>query len=361
MDRSRVWGRAPLAVMCVGAVLFLSALLQHTRELLVLGEITGPLLALLVDGTPALALTYGGYRLSRTDLPPRGSWTVLVWSLSGVVLFVAAMGATFVVRIAEGRTVAEPTFPLLVAANAGGIAGLIAGYYNARAREDARRSRTVNNALAFINELIRHDLRNDLNVIRGHADLIADADPGVVPDAADADTVAEKSDEALSRIETSRIIADTLVGDPELEPTDLVPVVTEMGTRTNDAFDATIETDLPDGAMVTANAGIRSVVDNLLENAVEHNDADDPRVDVAVTIEGDTVRLTVTDNGPGIPDDLKESLFEPDGEGSGGGLSLVYTLVTGYGGDVRVADADPRGSRFVVDLPRAESGSAAGT
>jgi len=358
MERRRVWTRAPLAVMAVGAVLFLAALLQHARELFVLGEVTGPLLALFIDGTPALALTYGGYRLSRADLPPRGSWTVLVWSLSGIVLFVAAMGATFVVRIAEGRTVAEPVFPLLVAANAGGIAGLIAGYYNARAREDARRSRTVNNALAFINELIRHDLRNDLTVIRGHADLIADAEPGVVPDAADVDTVADKSDEALSRIETSRVIADTLVGDPELEPTDLVPVVTEMATRTNDTFDVTVEADLPDRATVTANAGIRSVVDNLLENAVEHNDADDPQVDVAVTTEDSTVRLTVTDNGPGIPDDLKETVFEPGEDGSGGGLSLVYTLVTGYGGDVRIEDVDPHGSRFVVELPRAEVDSA---
>jgi signal transduction histidine kinase len=105
---------------------------------------------------------------------------------------------------------------------------------------------------------------------------------------------------------------------------------------------------------VTANDGIRSVVDNLLENAVEHNDAADPHVEVAVTVGAETVRLVVTDNGPGIPDQLKQSLFDPGEDGFGGGLSLVYTLVTGYGGEVSVADADPSGTRFVVELPRDE-------
>jgi signal transduction histidine kinase len=105
---------------------------------------------------------------------------------------------------------------------------------------------------------------------------------------------------------------------------------------------------------VSANDGVQSVVDNLLENAVEHNDADDPRVAVAVTAGHDVVRLTVTDNGPGIPDERKETVFEPGEGGSGGGLSLVYTLVTGYGGDVWIEDAEPRGTRFVVELPRAD-------
>jgi len=138
---------------------------------------------------------------------------------------------------------------------------------------------------------------------------------------------------------------------------DLIPVTTELAARVGNAFGASVETDLPASALVTANDGIRSVVDNLLENAAEHNDADDPRIDVSVTVASETVRLTVTDNGPGVPDDLKESVFEPTEDGSGGGLSLVYTLVTGYGGDVRVEDADPRGARFVVDFPRADDGA----
>jgi signal transduction histidine kinase len=208
----------------------------------------------------------------------------------------------------------------------------------------------VTNALAFINDLIRHDLRNDLTVIRGHADLLSESADEVD---GDPEIVTDKTNEALSRIETSKVIADTLVGDPDLEPVDIVPVITELAARVGNAFGATVETDLPKSAVVTANDGIRSVVDNLLENAIEHNDADDPRIEIAATAADGMVRLTVTDNGPGIPDDMKESVFEPREDGSSGGLSLVYTLVTGYGGDVRVEDADPHGARFVVEFPRA--------
>ena len=352
MDPDQLRERSPLLVLAAGVVLFAAAVAHHGQELSALEVSTGPLAALLLDGLPALGLAYAGYWLFRSELPPWGMWTTVVWSLSGTLLLVGVMGATFLVRLSEGRPLAEPVFPLLIAAEAGGIAGLAAGYYNVRAQADARRSRTATNALAFINNLIRHDLRNDLNVIQGHADLLSEsaADVG----AGDPAVVAEKTDEALSRIETSRVIADTLIGDPDLEPIDLVPVVAEMAARISNTVAATVETDLPDSAVVSANDGVQSVVDNLLENAVEHNDADDPRVAVAVTAGHDVVRLTVTDNGPGIPDERKETVFEPGEGGSGGGLSLVYTLVTGYGGDVWIEDAEPRGTRFVVELPRAD-------
>ena len=333
-------------------LLLVTAVVHHSREIAAVGGAAGPTLALALDGVPALVLAYAGYRLSTVDLPPREVWTAAVWSLGGTVLFVAVLGATFLVRVFEGRPLVEPVFPLLVAAAAGGISGLVAGYYNVRAQADARQSRTATNALAFINDLIRHDLRNDLNVIQGHADLLSEsaADVG----AGDPAVVADKTEEALSRIETSKVIADTLIGDPDLEPIDLVPVVAEMAARISNTVAATVETDLPDSAVVSANDGVQSVVDNLIENAVEHNDADDPRVAVAVTAGYDFVRLTVTDNGPGIPDDRKGTVFEPGEGGSGGGLSLIYTLVTGYGGDVWIEDAEPRGTRFVVELPRAD-------
>ena len=333
-------------------LLLVTAVVHHSREIAAVGGAAGPTLALALDGVPALVLAYAGYRLSTVDLPPREVWTAAVWSLGGTVLFVAVLGATFLVRVFEGRPLVEPVFPLLVAAAAGGISGLVAGYYNVRAQADARQSRTATNALAFINDLIRHDLRNDLNVIQGHADLLSEsaADVG----AGDPTVVADKTEEALSRIETSKVIADTLIGDPDLEPIDLVPVVAEMASRISNTVAATVETDLPDSAVVSANDGVQSVVDNLIENAVEHNDADDPRVAVAVTAGYDFVRLTVTDNGPGIPDDRKGTVFEPGEGGSGGGLSLIYTLVTGYGGDVWIEDAEPRGTRFVVELPRAD-------
>jgi signal transduction histidine kinase len=101
---------------------------------------------------------------------------------------------------------------------------------------------------------------------------------------------------------------------------------------------------------------LSSVFRNLLKNAVQHNDTDDPEVTVSATTGDGTVEVAVADNGPGVPDERKEEIFGQgekglESSGTGIGLYLVRTLVERYGGDVRVEDNDPEGSVFVVRLP----------
>ena len=350
--------RSPALLFVVGATLFLFAVVHHAREYAAIGGV-GPMLALLLDGVPALVLAYGGYRLAGTDLSSQSLRLVATWSVLGGTVFVAVMAGTFVIRAIEGRAVAEPTFPLLIAFEAGALAGLIAGYSTARARSEAKRARTVSDALAFVNGLIRHDLRNDLSTIQMYASLDddgGDAPSSGRPDHERAAVVESKAEEALARIETSRSITETLVGDPELDAVELAPIVEDLAARVEDSFGVRVETDVSDDGLVRGNAGLRSVVDNLLENAAEHNDADDPVVRVGVESEADVVRLLISDNGPGIPDDQKRALLGEDGDASDGGLSLVTQLLEEYGGDVRVADNEPRGTTFVVTLPRATRG-----
>lgn len=355
MDRSRLWAHTPFLIAGYGALLFAAAVAHHVGEIRALEALSGPLLALVFDGVPALALVFAGYWVGDTDLSGRDHRTVLGWCLAGSALLVAVIGATIVVRAAEGRVIAEPIFPLLIAAEAGAIAGVIAGYNHARARREVRRATTINDAMAFVNDLIRHDLRNDLAVIQGEADMIDRAGGDGETDGSP-ETVLEKTNEALERIETSSEIVDTLVGQPDLEPVDLVPIVGDLAVRLEDAHRVDVTTDLPAEATVVANAGVRPIVDNLLENAAEHNDADDPHVAVAVETDADVVRLTVRDNGPGLPEELQQSIETGEHGPKRGGLSLVQTLVSGFGGDLRVSDNQPRGATVVVELPRAEAG-----
>jgi signal transduction histidine kinase len=115
---------------------------------------------------------------------------------------------------------------------------------------------------------------------------------------------------------------------------------------------------------------LAAVFGNLLGNAVQHNDADDPVVRVSATENDDTVTVRVADNGPGIPDDRKESVFHRGNSTSGGGFGLFFvrTMVEEYGGSIRIEDRaeqssagsrtqsddnQPRGTVFIVDLPRA--------
>jgi nitrogen-specific signal transduction histidine kinase len=82
--------------------------------------------------------------------------------------------------------------------------------------------------------------------------------------------------------------------------------------------------------------------------------AADARSGTSTSITGELLAITVTDDGPGIPDDLRERLFEPFVSGKAGGtglgLPVVHRAVEAHRGVVLV-DALPRGTRFSVLLP----------
>ena len=105
---------------------------------------------------------------------------------------------------------------------------------------------------------------------------------------------------------------------------------------------------------------LERVVENLVMNAIRHTPADATIwVRCEPTPEGG--RLVVEDDGPGIADGLKRTLFEPffqgpdsgrrANPGTGIGLSLVARLTELHGGVARIEDRDGGGARFVVDLP----------
>ena len=101
------------------------------------------------------------------------------------------------------------------------------------------------------------------------------------------------------------------------------------------------------------------IIENLLLNAARHTPAGTP-VHVRVKAQRKGVLLVVEDEGPGVPDPLKDVLFEPfrqgsesSGRGVGIGLSLVQSFAVLHGGSARIEDRDGGGARFVVELPGA--------
>lgn len=120
-----------------------------------------------------------------------------------------------------------------------------------------------------------------------------------------------------------------------------------------------------DPCKVTGNrALLRQAVSNLVENAVKYS-PDGSKVQLIARREEDFVILEVTDQGPGIPRELLERVFEPffrvddarsrQQGGAGLGLALVRAIVEAHGGTVCVEENDGGGSRFVVKLPAARS------
>ncbi|WP_164932776.1 ATP-binding protein [Halorubrum amylolyticum] len=370
----------------IGIALFLAAAVHHGFEVGSVAGAAGPLLALALDGGIAVAVVYAGSRVAAVDFEPTEERRVARWTVVGTLTAVGAIGATFLVRAFEGRPLVEPAFPLLVAAGAGALAGTVAGYYAVRSAAEARRARDATRAVSFVNHLLRHDLRNDLSAIRGYADLAdgevdpdgspRDLDADTVPDSPPSAVIARKAEEGLDRIEATGAVADALLGRSSLRRVDLAETTRDVLAGVADRPGVTVDADIADAAPVRANDGLRSVVDNLVENAVEHAG---PEVTVRVAVrDGDErVTLTVADDGPGIPPERRESLLgdagadavatgvAPGDDRSGdeeteadavGGLRIVSTLVDRYGGDLAIGESDLGGVRVEVSLPRAEPG-----
>jgi signal transduction histidine kinase len=348
---SRVRTAPGWTISLFGVALAALAVAHHGKELQAGLPTIGPLVGLALDGFAALTLAYAGYWLQGSRFSRENKWRAVGWCVLGSTTFASVTAASMAVRAFENQVIAEPLFPILLSAGVGGQAGFVAGYFYAVAREDAERAERANDALSFVNSVLRHDLRNAINVVQGNASLVESTTE-------DADTsermatIQEQTEEALGRIESAGEMVDTLVGDSDLREVDLAAVATQCGNRVADAHGVHVETDVPERAPVVADDGLQSVVHNLVENAAEHNDADDPEVAIDVERNGELARLAVADNGSGFDDPaVHDGLDELAGSG---GLHLVDALVDHYGGDARVADDGRSGATVVVELPRAE-------
>jgi PAS domain S-box-containing protein len=217
--------------------------------------------------------------------------------------------------------------------------------------------------LNTLNQVLRHDIRNDLQLVTTYAELLAD-ECEMIDDQTEADvqqyieTIQERTAHSVELTTTAREMADTMLTDDEgLRAVTLRSTLESELEEVRAAFPeavVTTESTIP-ATEVRANDMLGSVFQNLLKNAIQHNDSEVPEVAVSVTESESAVVIRVADNGPGIPDDQKETVFGKgekglDSQGSGIGLYLVQTLVTTYGGSIWIEDNDPEGSVFAVEL-----------
>ena len=214
--------------------------------------------------------------------------------------------------------------------------------------------------LELLNQVFRHDIRNNLQVIRGRADLLKEH----VNKSGEEhlDPVQKSTENAIELTKTARNLAETMLStEADLEPVRLDENFSPVIENAREEFDdAVITTDdqIPND-MVPGNELLDAVFRNLVQNAVVHNDKETPEIQLSATVDDETLTVAVSDNGPGVPDDQKEEIFGKgekglDSPGTGIGLYLVRTLVDRYGGDVWVEDNDPEGSVFMIELPKVD-------
>jgi signal transduction histidine kinase len=223
----------------------------------------------------------------------------------------------------------------------------------------------VNHRLEHVASAIAHDLRSPLATVEGLLTTLtvrADHRPGSAEEQLTERATAQvhglldtvEALLALSRVQTVPLIVR------QVSLSDLVAEVT--GALASEIEEAGVQVRVDvDGAMWGDPVLLRLLLQNLVSNAVRYRDPERPQiVRIALTRDGDTAELTVSDRGRGLDPDGIDQLFqlgyrrERPGEGQGTGIGLVTCrhIVERHGGSIDAVPG-PRGARFVVRLPAA--------
>jgi signal transduction histidine kinase/GAF domain-containing protein len=233
-----------------------------------------------------------------------------------------------------------------------------------REREAAQRLRALDDMKNTFLEAVSHDLRTPLTSILGSA-LTLEQSRLQLPhdDALDLIRRIASNAKKLERLLGDLLDLDRLqrgIVSPQRRPTDLRALVQRAVDETENPQGRPVDVDVePVTASVDA-AKVERIVENLVSNALRHTPAN-ARVWVRAEGRDGGVLLTVDDDGPGIPRELREEVFEPfrqapgsaagHSPGVGIGLSLVRRFAELHGGRAWVEERPGGGSRFSVFLP----------
>ncbi len=238
--------------------------------------------------------------------------------------------------------------------------------------EIARLATTMNRMLARLEEGqsrqrrfvsdASHELRSPVASIRQHAEVALQH-----PDSTDLHSLAEVAHEESLRLQ--RVVEDLLLLSQidegtvrlRLEPLDLDDLVHDEAARLRASTHLRVESDRVESARVLGDRDrLERLLRNLTENATRHARS---TIGLSLHPEPGSVVLTVEEDGPGIPEAERASVFdrfvrledarERDSGGSGLGLSIVREIATLHGGTVAALEGGLGGARFEVRLPAA--------
>jgi two-component system, OmpR family, sensor histidine kinase KdpD len=240
----------------------------------------------------------------------------------------------------------------------------------ARQTEVSDDLREMNEVKDTLLHAVSHDLKGPLAGVLGALQTIRRAD--------ELGLSAAEIEELYKVIEGAGTKANKLVEDlldldrldrgqlqPERRPTDVGDLARRIVRETSTMAGHPVRVEADDVLVGVDPGKVERIVENLIGNAGKHTP---PGTPVRVQVRGnqDGIVVVIEDEGPGVPDSLKEQIFQPFEQadkshgGVGIGLSLVRRFAELHGGSAHVEDRPGGGSRFVVELPGAVAPASAG-
>jgi nitrogen fixation/metabolism regulation signal transduction histidine kinase len=219
-------------------------------------------------------------------------------------------------------------------------------------------------AWAEVARRLAHEIRNPLTPIQLSAERLQAKLEGKLAQA-DAEVLVRSTQTIVNQVAALKNMVDAFAQyartpEPSLQKLDLNALTREVLTLYESSLGGAVQLELAPGLppVLGDAAQLRQVIHNLLQNSQDAlADTLEPRVTVASAHVDGVIRLTVTDNGCGVPENVMRRAFEPyvttKPRGTGLGLAIVKKIVEEHGGKAAIANTAPRGARVTIELPAA--------
>ncbi|MFC7073787.1 ATP-binding protein [Halovenus rubra] len=226
-----------------------------------------------------------------------------------------------------------------------------------RERHEAELTRRAN-LVNVLNRVLRHNVRNDISVVRGRVQLMTDR----LEDDSDGTIAMKKIDELIELSQKARDLEQIVDREFERQPVDVTGLVERVVERTaTEHSEATFHVEGQENVTIPVFESFERAIEELVENAAKHG-GDSPTVTVTVEQVPNAVDVHIADDGPGISEAerrvLRTGEESPLIHGSGIGLWIVHWVISSHSGSVE-ATATSDGTTLSVSIPRipeAESG-----
>ena len=207
-----------------------------------------------------------------------------------------------------------------------------------------------------------HELRTPLALMQAQLELFSAEHPKVLPETAGFLLLLREQTERMTQMTKTLLEMSELRTVPCNDRIEIAPMIEEIFADLTPLAEKNgiILESTGDGTMTGSDTLIYRLLFNLTENAIRYN-RPDGIVRITVTEEEKRLIIRVSDTGCGVPEQYRESIFQPffrvdksrsrENGGVGLGLSLVWEIVTLHGGEVRVEESSEKGTTIAVKLP----------
>lgn len=209
----------------------------------------------------------------------------------------------------------------------------------------------------FLHSLLRHDVRNKINIVKRYLSVVLEYDLPEKPKEhlQKANRVIQKSDDLIEKIKTlSKVEEEKII---EINVSKAIRSAIEKNKGLASEKGVEIETDLS-GSKVKAGPLLEELFANLIENSLKHSGGD--LVKVSVEESRYKSNVIIEDDGKGIPSQEREKIFEKgykkgENAGSGLGMYMVNKIAKNYGAKVLIDDSKLGGALFEVPLEKVDN------